>query len=238
MLISEHCEILVISLDTDTQRREACIAQLFGYNYKFMSAIDGRSKADSSNGLVTAPIEAIWHSHSLALKQFLAGSSRYCLILEDDFLIKDRERFDDLVKKLMQEDFDLVQIGWLTTGLDIVLLRTYEALLYSTFGALNRVSRLSHKLTEILERRLRPRRAAQVPKYAIPDSFLPGAHAYLVSRNLAEVVLKLNNPTFLATDDFYIALSKMRSFNIFRTRRSLVGQQGKSSTGNDRFTRR
>jgi GR25 family glycosyltransferase involved in LPS biosynthesis len=238
MLISEHCEILVISLDTDTQRREACIAQLFGYNYKFMSAIDGRSKADSSNGLVTAPIEAIWHSHSLALKQFLAGSSRYCLILEDDFLIKDRERFDDLVKKLMQEDFDLVQIGWLTTGLDIVLLRTYEAVLYSTFGALNRVSRLSHKLTEILERRLRPRRAAQVPEYAIPDSFLPGAHAYLVSRNLAEAVLKLNNPTFLATDDFYIALSKMRSFNIFRTRRSLVGQQGKSSTGNDRFTRR
>jgi hypothetical protein len=238
MLISEHCEILVISLDTDTQRREACISQLFGYNYKFVSAIDGRGKGDLGNGLVTAPIEAIWQSHGLALAQFLAGSSRYCLILEDDFLIKDRKRFDDLVGKILQEDFDLVQVGWLTTGLDIVLLRTYEAVLYSSFRTLNLLSPLSHKLTEILEKRLRPRRAAQIPKYAIPDSFLPGAQAYLVSRNLADVVLKLNIPTFLATDDFYIALSKMRSFNVFRTRRSLVGQQGKSSIGSDRFTRR
>jgi GR25 family glycosyltransferase involved in LPS biosynthesis len=177
MLISEHCEILVISLDTDTQRREACISQLFGYNYKFVSAIDGRGKGDLGNGLVTAPIEAIWQSHGLALAQFLAGSSRYCLILEDDFLIKDRKRFDDLVGKILQEDFDLVQVGWLTTGLDIVLLRTYEAVLYSSFRTLNLLSPLSHKLTEILEKRLRPRRAAQIPKYAIPDSFLPGAQA-------------------------------------------------------------
>lgn len=238
MLISEHCGILVISLDTDTQRREACISQLFGYKYEFVSAIDGRGKGDLSNGLVTAPIEAIWQSHCLALARFLAGSSRYCLILEDDFLIKDRKRFDDLVRKILQEEFDLVQVGWLTTGGDILLLRTYEAILYSLFRALNRISRSSHKLTKILEKKLRPARALQVPNFAIPDSFLPGAHAYFVSRNFAEMVLRLNNPTFLATDDFYIALSKMRSSNVFRTRRSFVQQHGKSSTGSDRFTRR
>ena len=238
MLNPDCCEILVISLDTDFKRREICISQLFGYNYKFVSAINGRGKENSINGLVTAPVEAIWQSHVLALRQFLAGDFRYCLILEDDFHIKDRKRFDDLMRKLMQEDCDLVQVGWLTTGLDIVLLRTYEAVLYATFRALNRISRSSHNLTKILEKKLRPRRALQVPNFAVPDSFFPGAHAYLVSRKLAEMVLQLNNPTFLATDDFYIALSKMRSFNVFRTRRSFVQQKGKSSTGADRFTRR
>jgi GR25 family glycosyltransferase involved in LPS biosynthesis len=238
MLKPDYCEILVISLDADLQRREICISQLFGYNYKFVSAIDGRGKEKSNNSLVTAPVEAIWQSHGLALRQFLAGDFRYCLVLEDDFRIKDRRRFDDLVSQVLQEDFDLVQVGWLTTGLDIALLRTYEAVLYSLFRALNRISRSSRKLTKFLEKKLRPGRALQVPNFAIPDSFLPGAHAYFVSRNLAEMVLQLNNPTFLATDDFYVALSKMRSFNVFRTRRSFVQQQGKTSTGSDRFTRR
>jgi len=238
MLNPDCCEILVISLDTDFKRREVCTSQLFGYGYKFVSAIDGRGKEKSVNSLVTAPVEAIWQSHGLALGQFLAGDFRYCLILEDDFHIRDRKRFDDLMRKLMQEDFDLVQVGWLTTGLDIVLLRTYEAVLYATFRALNRISRSSHNMTKILEKKLRPQRALQVPNFAIPDSFFPGAHAYLVSRNLAEMVLQLNNPTFLATDDFYVALSKMRSFNVFRTRRSFVQQKGNSSIGADRFTRR
>jgi GR25 family glycosyltransferase involved in LPS biosynthesis len=212
--------------------------QLADYNYRFVSAIDGRNQGDTHNGLVTAPVEAIWNSHSLALKHFLATRSSYCLILEDDFLIRDRKKFGKLVKILLKEDFDLAQVGWLTTGLDVVLLRTYESSLYFAFRALNKLSRFSHKLSKVLEKKLRPRRTLEVPKFAIPDSFFPGAHAYIVSRNLAETVLKLNNPTFLATDDFYVALSKMRSFNVFRTKKPFVVQQGESSAGIDRFTQR
>jgi hypothetical protein len=95
------------------------VLQLSGYEYRFVSAIDGRNLEDTHQSLLTAPVEAIWKSHNLALKHFLTTHSRYCLILEDDFFIKDRRKFDDLVKKLLQEDFDLVQIGWLTTGLDV-----------------------------------------------------------------------------------------------------------------------
>ena len=238
MTNSKSFEILVISLDTDATRREACVLQLSGYEYRFVSAIDGRNLEDTHQGLLTAPVEAIWKSHNLALRHFLTTHSRYCLVLEDDFFIEDRRNFDDLVKKLLQEDFDLVQIGWLTTGLDVALLKTYEASLYFAIRTLNRMSGLSPRFTEILEKRLRPRRAAEVPEFAIPDSFLPGAHAYLVSRNLAETVLTLNDPAFLATDDFYVALSKMRSFNVYRTRRSFVSQQGESSAGKDRFIQR
>ena len=238
MTKSDSLKVLIISLDTDIRRREACISQLLGCQYDFVSAIDGRGKKESISGLVTSPIEAIWQSHNLALRKFLASDSRYCLILEDDFLVKKRKKFDTLVREILQEDFDLVQVGWLVTGVDIVLLRTYEGFLYALCRALNQLSRLSYKLTEVLTKRLRPRRCAEVPKFAIPDSFFPGAHAYLVSRNLAETILNLNNPIFLAVDDFYAALAKMRSFNVFRTRRSFVGQQGKSSAGINRFTRR
>lgn len=238
MTNSKSFEILIVSLDTDTKRRDACVLQLSGYEYGFISAIDGRNLGSTHQGLLTAPVEAIWKSHNLALKRFLTTHSHYCLILEDDFFIKDRKKFDNVMMKLLQEDFDLVQVGWLTTGLDVVLLKIYEASLYFVFRALIKISGFSRKLTGILEKRLRPRRAMEAPKFAIPDSFLPGAHAYLVSRKLAETVLTLNDPTFLATDDFYVALSKMRSFNVFRTRRSFVSQRGESSVGTDRFIQR
>jgi len=234
----KSCEVLIISLDTDTRRREACKSQLLEWSYTFISAVDGRSKRKSSDCLVTAPVEAIWQSHNLALRKFLTSDSRYCLVLEDDFTIKNQKKFEKLMIELLDEDFDLVQVGWLTTGLDVFLVRAYEALFYLVFRALNRLARFSAKLADLLEMKLRPRRCAQVPHYSIPDSFFPGAHAYVVSRDLAEMALKLNNPVFLATDDFYIALSKMRSFNVFRTRKSFVGQKGASVVGKDRFIRK
>jgi GR25 family glycosyltransferase involved in LPS biosynthesis len=231
-------EVLIVSLDTDILRREACKSQLIGWNYRFIPAIDGRSNRESGYGLVTAPVEAIWQSHNLALRGFLATESRYCLILEDDFAVKNPKKFEDLLRALLNEEFDLAQVGWLTTGLDIAFLRFYEAALYMVLRVLNRLSRYSARLAKVLESKLRPRRCGQVPSFSIPDSFFPGAHAYVVSRDFAEAVLNLNNPIFLATDDFYSALSKMRSFNVFRTRKSFVAQKGDSSAGENRFTRR
>lgn len=231
-------EVLIVSLDTDVLRRESCKSQLFGWNYRFIPALDGRSKNKSNDGLVTAPVEAIWQSHNLALREFLATDSRYCLVLEDDFAIKNPKKFENLMSVLLVEDFDLAQVGWLTTGLDIAFLRFYEGSLYTVCRVLNQLSRYSARLGKVLETKLRPRRCGQVPPYSIPDSFFPGAHAYVVSRDFADAVLSLNNPIFLATDDFYSALSKMRSFNVFRTRKSFIGQKGDSSVGANRFTRR
>ena len=238
MIELKSCEVLIISLDTVSWRREECKSQLVGWRFKFISAIDGRNNRNSDSGLVTAPVEAIWRSHNLALRKFLESDSRYCLILEDDFAIKNQKKFENLLIELLDENFDLAQVGWLTTGLDIVLVRFYEAFIYTIFRKLGRFSRFSGKISKVFEEKLRPRRCIQVPHYSIPDSFFPGAHAYVVSRNFAETVLTLNNPVFLATDDFYIAISKMRSFNIFRTRNSFVSQKGYSSVGKNRFTRK
>jgi len=238
MIELKSCEVFIISLDTDTRRREVSKSQLSGWRYRFVTAIDGRSKGKSNDGFVTAPVEAIWQSHNLALREFLVSDSRYCLVLEDDFAVKNLKKFEKLMSVLLDEEFDLVQVGWLTTGLDIAFLRVYEGTFYFVCRVLNGLSRYSARLANVLEPKLRPRRCGQVPPFSIPDSFFPGAHAYVVSRDFAEKVLKLNNPIFLATDDFYSALAKMRSFNFFRTRKSFVGQKGFSSVGENRFTRR
>jgi len=72
---------------------------------------------------------------------------------------------------------------------------------------------------------LRVSRSGRSPKEYIPDNFLPGGHFYLVSVKFAAAIRGLNNPQFLATDDMYIALAKMRSFLFLRCSKNLVKQK-------------
>lgn len=230
-------QILVINLESEVSRRLQCSKQLQGLEHEFISAIDGRGRPKEAGQLVTAPVEAIWLSHLKALNTFLNSKYEYCLILEDDFDLASTQELKKNLRLVTKCQFDLVQLGWLTTGYDVQILKNFEGFTYFVFRAFNYLSKFNSKMKRLTEGKLRPTRASEVPSFAIPDSFLPGAHAYMVSRSFAKAVVELNSPTFLAADDFYMAIAKMRAFNTFRLRKSIVGQKGLSTIGSNRFTR-
>jgi GR25 family glycosyltransferase involved in LPS biosynthesis len=230
--------ILVVSLDSAKDRRALVVNQLKGRDFKFVSAIDGKTDEFMGNPFVTPTVDAIWNSHKEAYRNFLSTTKDYCLILEDDFLVKDLELLFKTIENLRKFDPDLVQVGWLQTGFDIWLLRLNEEISYFLFRLLNRLARFAPRIQNLCLRKMRTRRASQFPSSVIPDSFLPGAHGYLISRRFAESVLKLNNPTFLSADDFLIAITKMRSFNVCRIRKSLIDQFGGSMVDGNRFTQK
>jgi len=232
----EKMLILVVSLESATNRRALVVSQLKGHDFKFVSAIDGKTNGFMGNPFVTATVDAIWNSHKEAYKGFLSSAHDYCLVLEDDFLIKDFNLLSKNLESLVNFNPDLVQVGWLQTGFDIWVLRVNEGISYYIFRFLNRIAKFSPRLQRLCMGKMRTRRASRFPSTVIPDSFLPGAHGYLISRKFAESVLKLNDPTFLSADDFLIALTKMRSFNVCRTRKCLISQSGGSMAGGNRFT--
>lgn len=230
--------VLVISLESEDNRRLKVYEQFDSTKFLFVNAINGKTNKNMGNKFVIPPIDAIWNSHKKAYKQFLSTNKSYCLILEDDFVILNQDAMWQKIKILTRFKPDLVQLGWLQTGMDIRLQRIYEGFTYLLFRIFNRVFGDFQQYVNKLGCKLRPSRASALPSLVIPDSFLPGAHGYLISRKFAAAVLELNNPTFLSADDFLISISRMRSFNSMRLRKSLIGQQGTSRVGSERFIRR
>jgi GR25 family glycosyltransferase involved in LPS biosynthesis len=226
----------VISLPSAIDRRKQSEMQLISVEFSFVDAVDGRSNRELGNRYVNGLIDAIWQSHKKVYSEFLETNEDYCLVLEDDFKVKNWNKLSRELMKVIQFNPDLAQVGWLSTGLDIRLQRIYEGLIYKTARFVTYLTHLSPKLNRSVASKMRVSRAAKVPSSSIPDSFLPGAHAYLVSREFAKHALNLNKPTFLSADDFLMSISKMRSFNTMRLRKSLVSQFGVTSVGKNRFT--
>lgn len=229
--------VLVISLESEDHRRFKVIEQFDSTGFLFVNAVNGKTNKNMGNRFVTPPIDAIWNSHKKAYREFLSTKKSYCLILEDDFVIWSQDAIWQKIGILTRIKPDLVQLGWLQTGMDIRLQRIYEGFTYLLIRILNRLFGNFQQYANTLGCKLRPSRANALPSLVIPDSFLPGAHGYLISRKFAAAVLELNNPTFLSADDFLISISRMRSFNSMRFRKSLIGQRGTSHVDSERFIR-
>jgi hypothetical protein len=230
--------ILVVSLENASERRRQAETQLDGYEFRFVSAINGETDLSMGNQFVTAPVDAIWNSHKKAYREFLSSEMDFCLILEDDFLFINPKSLPLSLVLFIKLKADIVQLGWLQTGPDIRLQRLFEGVTYFFFRCLNRIAKFSSKTRKAISEKMRPQRTRRFPAEVIPDSFLPGAHGYLISRNFAAGALQVNSPTFLSADDFLIAVTKMRSFDVCRSRRSLIGQFGASLVGSHRFTQK
>ena len=142
-----------------------------------------------------------------------------------------------LLKQPKLKEFDLIQIGFLKPGLDTrikILFSNMEALV---FRALGRICKYSKFAQLQFGNRMRVKAYSNIPKGFVIDDFQPGAHCYLISKRFACLILNLNEPQFLSIDDFYIALSKMRSFSIIRLRKSIVSQNSFPAWVGSRFLR-
>jgi hypothetical protein len=215
----------VINLDSEVKRWESCKVEALSLklNLNRVKAI----KADelSPSAYVTNGVQAAWKSHCKALKLFLDSGADYAYILEDDFKITRPEIIEKFIETEQYRDWDLVQFGYLIPGVDTrvkVLIANIEA---SLFKLIAKLGDLAQSRSIKFTARLRVRIARNRPINFVADDCLPGAHFYLVNRNMAQAILELNQPQFLSIDDFFSALSKMRTFKMLRSRKSAVDQK-------------
>ena len=171
-------------------------------------------------------------SHYLTYEKFLASANDFALILEDDFEISKAKRVKEILEGNQFAQFDLLQIGFLNHGIFNKIRWTFEEIEKLIFRSVSFLSNIigNHSLRS----RLRVREAAETPKGFTMSSFFPGTHSYIVSRSMAMSLLA-NTSTNLSADEYFIALSKMRSFRMARTSRSTVTQDGSVPSIENRF---
>jgi len=232
--------ILVINVDSQVERWQSCLQQgkNHGLELTRIPAFTPTSLSASSQCYVTDGVRAVWESHMKCMRSLLNSSSRYALIMEDDFEILDIEKLKSFLRNPRVLDYDLVQFGFLAPGFDTKVKISVANLETSIFRILASLSKFSIFQMGNIQNRLRVKEAQQMPWGFTADDFQPGAHCYLVSRDLAKTVIELNNPQFLSIDDFFTAFSQMRTFKSIRARKSLVTQAPFAKWEGDRFLKK
>jgi GR25 family glycosyltransferase involved in LPS biosynthesis len=224
--------VFLINLDERKDRLESSTQKMMEIGLEF-TRIPAVSYSDVEKSFfLTSPVLACWKSHLKTYASLIATDFDYALVLEDDFLIYSPKKFGKFLAHIDLEKYDLLQLGFLLPGFLNRLRWLYEELeklIFTTVGLLS----ISVGLKSLTGRlRIAEARSASI-KFT-QSSFLPGTHAYLISREMALALTKLDSPQ-LSADEFFIALSKMRSFRMSRFWRSLITQDHSAPSINNRF---
>lgn len=210
----------------DVDRWQSVEEQISKFSLKVerVPAFESRDVLSNELEFVTSGVHAVWKSHMKCMQLLLQSSSTHALILEDDFkILKPKQLFSSLLRSEVRA-YDVIQLGWIVPGIDnridLVFKQLEHFIFRSTFRLLKTL-----KVGPKQVSRLRPRAHGNAPKGFIPDNFQPGGHCYMVSRKFASSILKMNDPQFLAVDDLYIALAKMRTLKFIRSKRNLASQR-------------
>lgn len=179
-------------------------------------------------------VAATWQSHQLAMSLFLESGDRYGVILEDDFLATSRWSPEFLGKAIKVRP-DFFQLGYLITSpLDRIELFLNGSLdLY--LKVLNRLCAFSKLLRNRLGNRLLIREQTDLPWNIVPNDIRAGGHAYLVSRKFALASKHMNTPSFTSADGMFISLGDVRTFRMFRFRKSLINQTNSITSVQQRY---
>lgn len=227
----------LINLDRQLERLSSATLELamVDLSHVRVSAVDMFDLVLNEEDLVTSGVRACWLSHLKVLQLIAEGKEPRALVLEDDIEILDKKGILKVLSSPDLNSWDLIQIGFITPGVLNKLTRRFRNIEHDFFKVIHFVSLHSPLAQKILGNRLRVRLAGRVPSGFVGDDFLPGTHAYLISQQMAKSVLSLNSPQFLSADDFYSALSHMRSFKCIRLKKSYIGQKDFPKFGGDRF---
>lgn len=188
----------------------------------------------SQNLYVADGVAATWQSHQLAMSQFLESGDRYGVILEDDFLVTSRWSLE-LFTEAIEVRPDFFQLGYLiTTPLDRIELFLSNSLdLY--LKVLNRLCSISKFLRNRFGNRLLIREQTHLPWNIVPNDIRAGGHAYLVSRKFALASKHMNTPSFTSADGMFISLGDIRTFRMYRFRKSLINQTNSMTSVQQRY---
>lgn len=220
----------LINVETEESRRRISLESwpFPEIEIKVVSAID---QTNLDPKYVTPGVAAIWESHKKAMIEFLSSKEEHAIILEDDFDFKNVSGFQNALNVALKDQIDFLQLGFLITGLDVLLAKFLKNCEYDLF----RITGLLLSAIGVKNSRLRFVEAASYPRILIPFQVLPGAHAYLISRRLAKAIVDSTNEQLLAADNFFMSLAPMRTFKFVRVSQSTIGQRRIPSTIKSRF---
>ena len=214
---------------TDRLRSAEEEARKLGLRFTRVDAVKGTSIFERES-LLSPAATACWESHKKVLSLFLESEGNHCLVLEDDFLVISPIGVYRSVEQIQIDDWDFIQLGYVNTGFRDRIQKILTNIETSVFRTLNSLSEIQLFGRLNLGARLRVQRARRVPSRFVPDDIRSGAHAYIISRRLATVVLTLNNPAFLTADGFYSSLAWDKSFKMLRVRNSHINQSNSPSS--------
>ena len=205
-----------INLDSRTDRLSNLEIQGGKLQYKLerFPAVTPLDLAPDQCDYVSGPVAACWQSHVKIFNKIVDEDIDIALISEDDFDL-DVLNLDDLASFMLTNRIDVLQLGFLkgTLGRKVDL---YGRNLLHIFL---HMMKILYKWLPIL-RNFRDIRILSELRFSnfkyVPYDFRFGTHCYLISLDAAKEIRYLNNPQFLAADDFFVALSKMKHFQIGR----------------------
>ena len=206
---------------------------MLGLPIQRVSAVKS-SSLDSDSLYVAKGVAATWKSHQLAMSVFLKSSHDYALILEDDFLLTKLWN-EDALQTALSTNPDFFQLGFLITGpidrIDFFL----HNILNHYLKFLLKLSQISKFVREQYGSRLLVKEQAKLKWYVVPNDIRAGGQAYLVSRKFAQAAQEMNTPAFTSADGMFMTLGDLRTFRMFRFRKSIVAQTNSKSSVQQRF---
>lgn len=228
--------VYVINLQSRSDRLAAISAQLSEYAMDFIR-VDACTPENTNYPNLTPSVGAIFHSHIVALDEFSKSSFDYALILEDDAHLDKFIDFSALINHV-GSDFDFIQVGFLKNNLidrlEIIYFNLRKKFILTSFKVARRLLAES-KLVQSSRSRLIIREHLTFPSDWVSSNIQAGAHAYIVSKNFATKALEFADNPFLAIDDFYMAMGRMRLLAMYRLKKSKVSQSNLGSDVVSRF---
>jgi len=229
--------LYVINLARDIDRWESVLLETAGAQFDMIRIDAVNANELGQQDFVSSGVNAAWLSHLKAMRTFLESGAQFALIAEDDFHIINYAELKSRIADLRLQEWDLVQLGFLKPGLDTRMKIFFANVENFVFRLLGRVSSMLFFSKMRFSSRMRVSQSLGIPKGYVLDDCQPGAHFYLVGRSFCEAIIQLNNPQFLSIDDFYTALSRMRTFRMLRSKRNLSTQKPFSAWSGPRFKR-
>jgi GR25 family glycosyltransferase involved in LPS biosynthesis len=227
----QNYKIYVINLD-EREDKLAFISNQFdnsNFNFERISACryDDLKIFQNQGHLTPAKVQANWNSHLLAYQKLVNSSDKFCLILEDDCKISNEGfRVLRLINEVDSFNFDILQIGFLELENEM----KYKSILISKVEV-----HLTKKIKEVImkvkllagQKKLIAyiNKKINILEYQmIVPEFLSGTHAYLIHREMAEKLLRYNDPIVFGADLAIQVLGLSGNWRIYRTPVSLASQ--------------
>lgn len=223
--------IYVINLESRTDRRTKVTNSLnsLNLNFEMITAIDARTfgKGQASFNL-SLPAQACWESHVLAIQAFLKTCSTHAIIFEDDVLLHNWGAIEKMISRKDFINFDLVQFGYVNTGLIDRIHRNLINFESTIFQSLFYVTRI--KPLHRFQKRLRVRRRVGMGFNLVAHDVRAGAQAYMISRNLAQTILQSSTAPLVPFDGMLMSLNWISKFKVARTIKNLIPQDNSPSS--------
>lgn len=223
--------IYVINLSSRLDRREKVTNTLakLGLEFNLVPAVDA-NELKSRNLSFVLPIaaQACWDSHLLAMQAFLETTEPYALIFEDDVELRKWKNVKSLLNCLPAGNFDLVQLGFVNTGLIDRIHRYLKNLESTIFQVLYEISKRDADCR--LSTRLRVSRRSDMGFKLVADDIRAGAQAYLISRRLTQTITTSCQRPMVPIDGLFMSLGWTTKYKMARTLFNCIPQDNSPSS--------